>query len=359
MTPDTEASLLLTSRLGLRGKVDVLSLSEYNQVVKGLVDCGMRPGDLLEGVPADLGGVSRLRLEQLMARGVALAEARIAWSNRGIWVVSRSDAAYPALLAKKLKAKRPPVLFGAGNTELLAAIGFGMVGSRDASPEVLDWTASLAAERVAMGEVVVSGGAKGVDLAAMMGALDAGGGSVGLVANDLAKLTVSKAFRPHLKSGNLLLLSASDPDQRFLAFRAMQRNKFIYALSAQLVVVASAVGSGGTWAGAEENMEASYCPSVFLRHAPEEPGLAALHRLGIPYWGAPEAAPAASEWDRIRMHLEGVREDGLKNIRKAIDFPGKEGALRELLLQHVASGDLERRRNGKFTLATSVQGKLF
>lgn len=288
-----------------------------------------------------------------------MAEARIAWANRGIWVVSRSDAAYPKLLADKLKAKRPPVLFGVGNPELLGAPGFGMVGSRDASSEVLDWTAGLAAERVAMGEVVVSGGAKGVDLAAMMGALDAGGGCVGVVANDLAKLSVSKSFRPHLKSGKLLLLSASDPEQRFLAFRAMERNKYIYALSAQLVVVASAAGSGGTWAGAEENMGASYCPSVFLRHAPEEPGLAALHRLGIPYWGAPEAAPAASEWERIREHLARVGKDGLKNIRRAIDYPGKEGALKELLLQRVDSGDLERKRDGKFKLATETQGKLF
>ena len=55
--------------------------------------------------------------------------------------------------------------------------------------------------------------------------------------------------------GRLVLVSPFDPDARWFAFTAMERNKLIYALSSGALVVAAAAESGGTWAGAVEALE--------------------------------------------------------------------------------------------------------
>ena len=60
-----------------------------------------------------------------------------------------------------------------------------------------------------------------------------------------------------LLSGRLVLISPYDPDARWFAFTAMDRNKVIYALSDAALVVSSAAENGGTWAGAVEALDAA------------------------------------------------------------------------------------------------------
>jgi DNA processing protein len=50
----------------------------------------------------------------------------------------------------------------------------------------------------------------------------------------------------------------------------MGRNKLIYALSSAAVVVSSAVDTGGTWAGAIENLRAGWVP-LFVRDGQDVP----------------------------------------------------------------------------------------
>ena len=56
----------------------------------------------------------RDRLDALLRRGMALALAVERWSQVGIKVISRSDAAYPQRLRSQLKGAAPPILYGAG-----------------------------------------------------------------------------------------------------------------------------------------------------------------------------------------------------------------------------------------------------
>src|SRR5688572_6339761 len=51
----------------------------------------------------------------------------------------------------------------------------------------------------------------------------------------------SKAYRQAILDGRLVLASASDPDARFTVASAMERNKYLYALSGAAVVVDSNV----------------------------------------------------------------------------------------------------------------------
>lgn len=56
------------------------------------------------------------------------------------------------------------------------------------------------------------------------------------------------------------MLTCSNPSVRFSVHAAMDRNKYIYALSEYAVVVSSKEGNDETWAGATENLKKSFVP---------------------------------------------------------------------------------------------------
>jgi predicted Rossmann fold nucleotide-binding protein DprA/Smf involved in DNA uptake len=182
------------------------------------------------------------------------------WTSRGLWVLSRSDESYPGRLKSYLGQAAPPLLFGAGESRLLQEGGLAIVGSRDASEEDIDFARTVAAACVSQDLAVISGGARGVDLEAMAAAFEAGGKALGVIPDGLARIAVSARYREALVSGRLVLISPYDPDARWFAFTAMERNKLIYALSDAALVVSSAVESGGTWTGAIEALEAARIP---------------------------------------------------------------------------------------------------
>src|SRR5262245_56960684 len=69
--------------------------------------------------------------------------------------------------------------------ELLGGAAGAVVGTREATPDALSFARDLAADLVARGVAVWSGGAIGIDAAAHRGALDAGGISVAVVPTGL------------------------------------------------------------------------------------------------------------------------------------------------------------------------------
>ena len=97
----------------------------------------------------------------------------------------------------------------------------------------------------------------------MFGALEKEGGSVGVLANDLARAVVSKKYRNYISSGQLTLITPYGPDAGFSVGNAMGRNKLIYVLSDIAVVVHSGT-DGGTWAGAQENLKKDWVPLFVL-----------------------------------------------------------------------------------------------
>src|SRR5690606_23555128 len=96
------------------------------------------------------------------------------------------DLAYPA--AFRTIAEPPFLLFAAGRLELLEAPGVAMVGTRAPTAYGRDTAASLAAGLSAAGYVLVSGMAKGIDAAAHAAALDAGGGTVGVLGHGIEQV---------------------------------------------------------------------------------------------------------------------------------------------------------------------------
>lgn len=269
LTDDTKAIILLCGVFGKDRSEKPLSLTEYSSLVRWLIEVNMRPGDLLQKediTEASMGsGIDKQRLESLLGRGVQLGFAVEEWQRNGIWIISRSDADYPVRYKKHLKDKAPPLLFGVGDRSLLSGGGLGIVGSRNVDQAGETFTRQVA-ELCAYNQMpVVSGGARGVDQISMKAALEAGGMTIGILAENLLKKSVERKYRHAIADGRLLLISPYHPNARFTVGTAMGRNKLIYAMADYGLVVSAEHKKGGTWAGAQEELKRENSRPVFVR----------------------------------------------------------------------------------------------
>ncbi len=297
ISDNTKAILLLTSPLLLgKGHSDVrpLTLTEYNKLARNLSDAGKEPADLLKMNPREMltewqSRFDTNRIDQLLERGFLLSQAIDHWQTRAIWVVSRADGEYPERIKKRLGSTSPPVLYGCGEASLLGNGGLAVVGSRKVSDELVEYADSIGSLAATSGCTILSGAAKGVDQAAMHGALRRWGTAIGVLTGDLEREVVNREHRETLMEGHLVLISPYDPKAGFNVGHAMQRNKLIYALADAGLVIDSSHGEGGTWAGAVEQLEKFRFVPVYARGEGEvSPGLKALRRKGALAWPNPE-----------------------------------------------------------------------
>lgn len=285
---DTKAALYLTCRLpgeqAGRGQ-GPLSLGEYNKLAKCLQDQAIRPAalfstaeleDLLSSI-AD--AIEPDRIKRLLGRGVELSIRISDWESSGIRIYGRSDSDYPQNWRPRLKAKCPPVVFAIGDMSVLSCKSIGVVGSRNVDDEGKAFAEQVAQSAVRSNCSVVSGYARGVDQIAMKAALDCGGAVIGMLADSLMRN--ARKHLEEIEEGRLLFLTTSLPgDTHFVAWKAMERNKYIYAASVATVVVDSARESGGTWAGATEAMKNDWTRVYVRAGGGPRSGRKALEELG-------------------------------------------------------------------------------
>jgi predicted Rossmann fold nucleotide-binding protein DprA/Smf involved in DNA uptake len=273
LQPDTQAILLLCAGFGQSRQAEPmpLSLGEYNALAQKLQQQNLRPADLLTTDGKNWvfdeinGSLSPQRIVHLLERGAMLAVAVEDWTNKGLWILSRSDETYPQRLKRKLKHLSPPILYGVGNPDLLSEGGLAVVGSRDIDDEGLRYTQRIAEKCAEQGIQIVSGGARGVDQTAMLASISVGGKSVGVLADSLIKAAVSMKYREGLRQGRVALISPYDPSAGFNAGNAMNRNKHVYALADHALVINSSYEKGGTWAGAKEELKKASKIPVWVR----------------------------------------------------------------------------------------------
>ena len=114
LTPDTQTVLLLCGELGQSGGdgLKPLGRRHYNALASWLNAQGMRPAELLsvEGrvrlTSAEIKDVETDRVTGLLDRGAALALVLEKWERSGLWVISRSDSAYPERLKRYMGQAR-------------------------------------------------------------------------------------------------------------------------------------------------------------------------------------------------------------------------------------------------------------
>lgn len=268
VSPDGQAIALACSAIAARGdrSLKPLTPSEWRKLSIDLHAAELRPRDLIgltEGEIRESLGYSPQgaeRLARLLDRGGQLAIELEGLASRGIWLLTRADKGYPSSLKERLGPQAPPVLFGAGPQAALRNHGIAIVGSRDVDEEGLQFAAALGRRCAEQGFAVVSGGARGVDLAGMSGALARGGAAIGVTVDPLERLVRKRELRTAIADELLTLVTPFHPAARWHAGNAMRRNRLIYVLAQASVVVASSTEKGGTRAGALENLKANWVP---------------------------------------------------------------------------------------------------
>ncbi|QXL83199.1 DNA-processing protein DprA [Comamonas sp. NLF-1-9] len=310
LSPNTQAILLLTAPLiAGRGTAssDLLSPGEYKRLARHLREIQRQPADLLSPDAAEIlracqPVIDESRLQKLLGRGFLLSQVIERWQARAIWVVSRADAEYPRRLKARLREDAPAVLYGCGDMALLETGGLAVVGSRHVDDALIDYTMAIGRLAARAGRTLVSGGARGIDQAAMRGALESGGKVCGVLADSLEKTAMNREHRNLLLDGQLVLISPYDPSAGFNVGNAMRRNKLIYALADTSLVVSSDLNKGGTWTGAVEQLDKLKFVPVFIRSTGESSaGLDGLRQKGALAWPNPQDVDSFEDVFKVAM----------------------------------------------------------
>ncbi len=303
MNPDSLALLLLCSQLGLNDdSLKSMTLREWNPLARKLQAASLRPADLLQQSEPDLR--SKLALDaELVTRILQLVSRSDEFQNEldrlaffGIFPITRADKDYPERYRQRLKESAPAVLFYAGEKALLGQPGIAVVGSRHLDEAGQDCARFVGNACGLSGQVLYSGGAKGVDTLSMESALEARGSAVGVLADSLTRAV--KSQKEALKGGDLCLVTPYSPNAGFSVGAAMGRNRLIYTLADYAIVVASDAETGGTWAGATETLKNNWVPIFVLEHEQMPEGNKLLLQRGALPFPHPFKEPPIklSEW---------------------------------------------------------------
>jgi predicted Rossmann fold nucleotide-binding protein DprA/Smf involved in DNA uptake len=308
---DSIASLLLTTRLGDAVPAP-LSPSRYwrllDSVPEPAVLLGLAADDLARR--AGLSHDDLLQVERLLAGTTNLAFALERLERQGFVPLTAFDEGYPARLRERLADQAPPVLFAVGDRALLSTDGIGIVGSRSVTQEGAEVSRAVAERAAAEGLTVISGGAKGVDQAAMSAAHSAGGRVVAYLADSLQRRVREPETRRAVAEGSVCLATPYGPSAGFSAANAIGRNKLIYASARMTLVVAGDLERGGTWAGATEALRrGSGTVAVWVGPGAGPGNARMVERGAIPVsdlaavFAAPRAPAAPAGSDQLRFGL--------------------------------------------------------
>lgn len=262
-TDNAYVTILMCSYLGVKdGNYKPYTALQWSELGQKIINSDVvEPANLLNMDKDSIVNSIRIsgeeadRIVNLLSRGANLAFMLEEINRRGISIVTRSDREYPQKLKLILKKYSPTILYYSGDLSLANKTGIGIVGSRNIDGDGTKFTRQLAKKAAEENLTVISGGAKGVDNISETTALSNNGYVVSVLADSLNRKIKTKDIRNNVLSGKQLLISANNPDAPFTVANAMNRNKYIYALSNGTFVVASDYNKGGTWAGAVENIK--------------------------------------------------------------------------------------------------------
>ncbi|MDW8049445.1 MAG: DNA-processing protein DprA, partial [Nitrososphaerota archaeon] len=164
-----------------------------------------------------------------------------------VQIINPESHLYPTRLKgyiQKYELRRdiPPILYAKGNLHLLSApASIAIVGSRNVGDEVTQVALELSKGLAKAGFNIISGYAKGVDSAAHLGALKAGGTTTIVLSLGILQFQPKDEFKNLFSSSvqSYLILSQFDPHEKWLARNAMARNRLVCALSDAVLVIAS------------------------------------------------------------------------------------------------------------------------
>lgn len=153
---------------------------------------------------------------------------------------------YPEIFVKTLGEKAPDIIFSLGNITLLEKPIVMVCGSRKASENGLETAYKIGWALAKKGYSVISGYARGIDMAAHAGALDSGGSTVAILPYGIMNFRVVSSIAGSFDSERFLAISEMTPDSPFTKPGAFRRNQVMVALS-EAVIAVEPGDTGGTW----------------------------------------------------------------------------------------------------------------
>lgn len=143
-----------------------------------------------------------------------------------------------------------PPLTGIGQRDRLDEPGISLCGSRDAGELGIQWAKAVGRFAADQGLNLVSGYAKGVDLAGHVACVEAGAHTIAVLAEGLGRFRLRRELRAVIEpwdelEQHLTAVSQFESNARWTVWRAMQRNDIVCELG-QVLVAIDPGDSGGT-----------------------------------------------------------------------------------------------------------------
>ena len=198
-----------------------------------------------EGVFPPAVSAAAVRKLREARRPAAMSALENAMERAGIRLVTREDGGYPPLL-RHLDDDAPIALFVRGRAELQLPRAFAIVGTRRCTRYGMQSAQRIAAGLAAAGVAVVSGMARGVDTAAHLGCLSAGGCTVAVLGcgADVPYPSENAALLLRVLDEGGAILSEYPPGVPPLAGHFPVRNRIVSGMCSGMLIVEASPRSG-------------------------------------------------------------------------------------------------------------------
>lgn len=273
---DTQAILLLCGQFGKKSEkndMQPLAYSEYVWLDHWLQEQHLRPAELLDTSIAlklkhlkEHEKITPSRLLTLLMRKPAMTGALEHWSQKGLWIMSEHDPAYPRCLKTRLGQWAPPLLYGVGHCPLLQKGGIAIISSHDIDKQRTDFTKKLAKLSAQQNMLVMSNGTRGVEMDALLTALAQGRCALGVLNDHLLRTMMSNKYHHALQEERLALISPFGPET--VVSHRIVHNRCLYGLADVIVIVKSLDEEGEPWIGAVENLKMKWAPLFVYQDEP-------------------------------------------------------------------------------------------
>lgn len=133
-------------------------------------------------------------------------------TDKGIKILKKDSSDYPKQLIKVLGERTPEQLYVWGNLDLLKKPSVGFCGSRNVTEKGIEVTIDIAKQIAELGWVVISGHARGVDIAAHRTALENGASTIIVVAEGISSFRLRQELKQIAKPEQILIVSEFPPE---------------------------------------------------------------------------------------------------------------------------------------------------
>lgn len=285
--PNAYITTVLCSKLALNNKAVPLSYEEWAEFNNRLISNRFDPSDILELNDnrileiLNIDFLTKRRISNLFSakRLSLLSYMTFILERNGIYLTTVYDCDYPERLTELFGVNVPPILYYAGNINLLNERLFGVVCTHNAGKASYAFADKLSAKIYNGGYTAALMGTDGTELYLCDSILKNNGKAVIWVCNDMLTQYRNRTVLKAIEDGRLLIVSDAIPTAHYNPHNANMRNKCFYSLCDKAVVIKTEYKFGGAWFSALNALKMQYT-SLYCYNNSNYPGNMELIRLG-------------------------------------------------------------------------------